>query len=159
MLLPPSFAPFLAYYAGLIPSPKNACVGVQPFLGKFRTYADCLVEQILFKQQLSWVRRESALLTSFCRILQTSSNSSCHRAICIFAVLRITCENVHHFSPALPKQLSLHNPVYRASRLPCLFPARAWIIDVILWDIANVFQIWSTLAGYEELARVFEPIR
>ena len=44
MLLPPSFGPFLAYYAGLIdrgvvfpPSPKNACVGVYPFLSKFRT--------------------------------------------------------------------------------------------------------------------------
>ena len=44
MLLPSSFGPFLAYYAGLIdrgvvfpPSPKNACVGVYPFLGKFRT--------------------------------------------------------------------------------------------------------------------------
>ena len=44
MLLPPSFGPFLAYYAGLIdrgvvfpPSPKNACVGVYPLLGKFRT--------------------------------------------------------------------------------------------------------------------------
>ena len=47
MLLPPSFGPFLAYYACLIdrgvvfpPSPKNACVGVYPFLGKFRTYTD-----------------------------------------------------------------------------------------------------------------------
>ena len=26
-------------------------------------------------------------------------------------------------------------------------------------DIANVFQIWSKLAGYEELAVRFEPIR
>ena len=29
----------------------------------------------------------------------------------------------------------------------------------VLLDIANFFQIWSTLAGYEELAGKFEPIR
>ena len=26
-------------------------------------------------------------------------------------------------------------------------------------DIANTFQIWSMLAGYEELAKTFEPVR
>ena len=31
-------------------------------------------------------------------------------------------------------------------------------IDVFLPNITNVFQIWSTLAGYRELARGFEPI-
>ena len=31
--------------------------------------------------------------------------------------------------------------------------------DVILPDIAIVFQIWSTLAGNEGLAGGFEPIR
>ena len=31
--------------------------------------------------------------------------------------------------------------------------------DVILPDITNVFQIWQTLAGYEELARGFQPIK
>ena len=32
------------------------------------------------------------------------------------------------------------------------------IIDVILLDIPNLFQIWSTLVGFEELAMGFEPI-
>ena len=32
-------------------------------------------------------------------------------------------------------------------------------IDVILSDIANVLQIWSTPYGYEELVGEFEPIR
>ena len=32
-------------------------------------------------------------------------------------------------------------------------------IEVILPDIADVLQIWSTLAGYEEIAEWFEPIR
>ena len=31
-------------------------------------------------------------------------------------------------------------------------------IDDTVPDIANVFQIWSTLAGYEEIAVLFEPI-
>ena len=34
----------------------------------------------------------------------------------------------------------------------------ACTIDVFLPNITNVFQIWSTLAGYKELARGFEPI-
>ena len=34
----------------------------------------------------------------------------------------------------------------------------AFTIDVFLPNITNVFQIWSTLAGYKELARGFEPI-
>ena len=38
------------------------------------------------------------------------------------------------------------------------FLVTSCIIDVILLDIANFFQIWSTLAGFEELARGFEPI-
>ena len=32
-------------------------------------------------------------------------------------------------------------------------------IDVIFLDIANIFQIWSKLAGYQEFASGFEPIR
>ena len=31
------------------------------------------------------------------------------------------------------------------------------IIDVVLPDIANAFQIWSLLTGYEELAGEVEP--
>ena len=32
-------------------------------------------------------------------------------------------------------------------------------VNVILLDIVNAFQIWSTLAGYERLDRGFEQIR
>ena len=35
----------------------------------------------------------------------------------------------------------------------------ARIIDVILPKMENIFEIWSMLAGYEELAGKFEPIR
>ena len=31
-------------------------------------------------------------------------------------------------------------------------------VDVTVPDIANFFQIWSTLAGYEEITVGFEPI-
>jgi len=34
----------------------------------------------------------------------------------------------------------------------------ACTIDVFLPYITNFFQIWSTLTGYKELARGFEPI-
>ena len=45
---------------------------------------------------------------------------------------------------------------------PCAIDViQEWIIlsCVILTDIANDFQIWMTLAGYEELAGKFAPIR
>ena len=42
-------------------------------------------------------------------------------------------------------QLSWHNLVHRPSRLPSLFLVIACTVDVILPDIANVFQIWSAL--------------
>ena len=38
-----------------------------------------------------------------------------------------------------------------------LFLLISCTINVISLFIANVFQIWSTLAGYEELAGVTEP--
>ena len=40
-----------------------------------------------------------------------------------------------------------------------LFQAISCSIDVILPDIPNTFQIWSTLANYEELIGEFGPIR
>ena len=40
---------------------------------------------------------------------------------------------------------------------PSLFLLISCTIDVSSLFIANVFQIWSTLAGYEELAGVTEP--
>ena len=33
------------------------------------------------------------------------------------------------------------------------------LLTSFLLNIANAFQIWSMLAGYEELAKTFEPIR
>ena len=46
----------------------------------------------------------------------------------------------------------------KASRLPSLFRSTSCTIDDILMDIASVFQIWSQLAGNEELVRGFELI-
>ena len=42
-------------------------------------------------------------------------------------------------------------------REPSLFLLISCTIDVISLFILNVFQIWSTLAGYKELAGVTEP--
>ena len=47
----------------------------------------------------------------------------------------------------------------KVSRLPSLFLSTSCTIDVILMDIASVFQIWSPLADNEELVRGFELIR
>ena len=44
-------------------------------------------------------------------------------------------------------------------RTPSLFLLISCTIHVISLFIANVFQIWSTLAGYEELAGVAEQQR
>ena len=41
-------------------------------------------------------------------------------------------------------------------QLPSPFLAISYAIDVILLDIANVFQIWSALAGFKEIAVAFE---
>lgn len=59
--------------------------------------------------------------------------------------------------PALPKELM--QPCPQGLSVPSLFPAIARTTDVIFPDIAKVFHIWSTQAGYEELAEQFEPIR
>ena len=64
------------------------------------------------------------------------------------------------FSRALPKQGTIkRNHIFRASRLPGLFLLLSCTIDVILSDIAHIFQIWSMLAGYEEFSGEFEPSR
>ena len=44
------------------------------------------------------------------------------------------------------------------SRLPVFFWGLLCTVDVTVLDIANFFQIWSTLAGYEEITVGFEPI-
>ena len=68
-----------------------------------------------------------------------------------------TCEFSPHF---LSNDWTKCKLVPRASRMPCLFLAIACCIDAILsWNFANVFQTWSTLAGYQELARGFWSIR
>ena len=46
----------------------------------------------------------------------------------------------------------------RASRLRNFFLAIACTADVILPEIARVSQMWSKLAGHEELSGGFEPI-
>ena len=42
--------------------------------------------------------------------------------------------------------------------LPVLFWRLLCTVDVTVLDIANFLQIWSTLAGYEEITVEFEPI-
>ena len=92
---------------------------------------------------------------------RNSSNSSCHRSILLVLFLGSSLtisfltnvSNYSPFYPSLPKQRTL---VASVSRLPFLLSGT---IDVILSDIANVLQIWSTLCGFEELAGEFEPIR
>ena len=46
----------------------------------------------------------------------------------------------------------------RTSRLSVLYWGLLCTVDVTVPDIANFFQIWSTLAGYEEITVGFEPI-
>ena len=64
-------------------------------------------------------------------------------------------QTVAPFCTALQKQRKF---------FPGLFGCRSFFwrllctIDVTVPDIANVFQIWSTLAGYEEIAVLREPI-
>ena len=41
---------------------------------------------------------------------------------------------------------------------PLLFLSISCTIGVILLNITNVFQIWSTLIAYEELTRAFKSI-
>ena len=60
------------------------------------------------------------------------------------------------FSPAPPKKAELTQPRPRDISVAMHFLLIACIIDVIWSDIANFFQ---TLAGYEEVARGFEPIK
>ena len=64
--------------------------------------------------------------------------------------------NVPPFCTALPKQRNL---VLRASRLPSILLAFNSVRFTSFFIIVNVFQIWSTLVGYEELAVGFEQIR
>ena len=70
---------------------------------------------------------------------------------------RVKCSTI--LTRSATKQLSYCNLVPRASRLPSLFLSISCTIDVFLLNNANVLQIWSTLAGYEELpvAGRFEP--
>ena len=67
-------------------------------------------------------------------------------------------QNVWNFPfQLLPKELTQLCP--HGLSVPSRFLAIACTTDVILPDIAKVFHILSTQAGYEELAERFEPIR
>ena len=63
------------------------------------------------------------------------------------------------FSSTTKTRTIKRNNISRASRLPSLFLLLSCTIDVILSDIAHIFQIWSMLAGYEEFSGEFEPSR
>ena len=50
--------------------------------------------------------------------------------------------------------------ILRALSVPVIFSdSSSCTVDVIFLDIANIFQIWSMLAGYQEFAKGFELIR
>ena len=92
------------------------------------------------------------------------AHSSFHLSSCIFAILAMFLSwGVGYFfrkREIFQNQLSWRNLVHRASRLPSLCLVIACTIDVILLDIANVFQIWSALwLQCKELAGISEPIR
>ena len=62
------------------------------------------------------------------------------------------CEIFHDFLQLYQKERKL---VPRASPLPPYLRRLSRSIDVILSDIANVFQIWSTKAGNEQTEKYF----
>ena len=74
----------------------------------------------------------------------------------ILAVLAMILGSKTSEMDFLPKQRSL---VPKSSQLPSLFVAIALCYRRHFPDIASYFQIQSTLAGYEELAVRFKPIR
>ena len=67
--------------------------------------------------------------------------------------------NVWNFSPFSTKTTELTQSFPQGYLLLSLFLVISCIIDDMLPDIAYVFQIWSTLAGFEELAGGLEQIR
>ena len=75
---------------------------------------------------------------------------------------RVTNENGFN-----PKRKSTARYMYRwilFLSIPCtqrlvLLTCTLVLLTSFLLNIANAFQIWSMLAGYEELAKTFEPIR
>lgn len=91
-----------------------------------------------------------------------SENSCCYPSGCSVLGRRsaiFSSQNVRTFSPfspARPKKTELTQPRPQDISVAMHFLLIACIIDVIWSDIANLFQ---TLAGYEEVAREFEPIK
>ena len=71
------------------------------------------------------------------------------------AISSLKCEIVSPFST---KTTEVTQPCPQGSLLPSLFLVIACDNDVLLPDIAKVFQIWSTLAVFEEIAGGFEQI-
>ena len=92
-----------------------------------------------------------------------SPNSRCRLSSCILAILlsiylfRELCEIFRRFL------LLYQNNVTSSPELLGGCPFFSHSFMMYYWlnfpYIANVFQIWSTVAGYEELAVGFEPIR
>ena len=70
-----------------------------------------------------------------------------------------TCEIFRHPRTALPKQRQPRSTPGLLSCCPLFSHLCFTYTDVIFHTSQNVFQIWSTLGGYEELALGFEPIR
>ena len=70
-----------------------------------------------------------------------------------------TCEIFRHPCTALPKQRQPRSTPGLLSCCPLFSHLCFTYTDVIFHTSQNVFQIWSTLGGYEELALGFEPIR
>lgn len=76
-------------------------------------------------------------------------------------LLRKKNEIYRHFLQLYLKKAELRNTVsilgvLESCPFSCSSMYPAFQFDVMLMDIANVFQIWSTLAGYEELAGRFK---
>ena len=101
-----------------------------------------------------------------------SFNSRCHPFSCILAFLAMflgsssaisSSRNVRNVPPFHTVLLFVSSTkttqtLPRAPRLPFLFWRLLCTIEVTFSDIANIFHIWSTLAGYEEITVGFGPI-
>ena len=59
---------------------------------------------------------------------------------------------------SLKCETEVTQPCTQGSLLPSLFVVIACNNDVVLPNIAKVFQIWSTLAVFEEIAGGFEQV-
>ena len=98
-----------------------------------------VVWQIFFKQQMSSVK-----LYSCCVFRQWFGY--------FFFAKYVKCSAILCCSTKTTQTLP------RTSWFPVHFWGLLCTVDVTVLDIANFLQIWSTLAGYEEITVGFEPI-